>query len=271
MFGEEHSGRKAAPSPILFVHGSLSSRHVWAPYQAALAGRRTLAIDLPGYGAQPGCAEEIPYRLTDAAAPISRTMASIDTVDIVAHSFGGAVALRYALENPARVRSLTLIEPSWFGVLPHLGLPGRAALRAIQSVARGFLACDPDQDRLFAMARFVDYWNGRHAWRELRVERQEILALKSDQVRRDFEAIFAERLPLAAFRKFFVSTLIVTGTTSPAAALLVAEGLARAAPRASLVSVPGAGHALPMTHVGDLTRILRARLEVDAAPIMMAA
>ena len=257
--------------PVVFVHGSLSSSRIWLSYAEALGSRESIAVDLPGYGGALAPSSSR-YRLSDAAAAISTALTHrSEPADIVAHSFGGAVALRYALENPARVSSLTLIEPSWFGVLSDLGEPGRLALRAIQSVARGFTACDPDQDRLFAMARFVDYWNGRHAWRELAVERQETLALKSDQVRRDFEAIFAERLPLAGFRKFFVPTLIVTGTTSPAAALLVALGLARAAPRASLVSVPGAGHTLPMTHVDDLTRILRARLEADAAPTLMAA
>src|SRR5215203_1320061 len=256
---------------VVFVHGSLSSSRIWRPYLEVLGSRESIAVDLPGYSGAPAPSSST-YRLSDAAAAIRTSLERRSApADIVAHSFGGAVALRYALENPARVSSLTLIEPSWFGVLSDLGEPGRLALRAIQSVARGFTACDPDQDRLFAMARFVDYWNGRHAWRELAVERQETLALKSDQVRRDFEAIFAERLPLAAFRKFFVPTLIVTGTTSPAAALLVAHGLARAAPRASLVSVAGAGHTLPMTHVADLIRILCARLEVDASPTLMAA
>lgn len=265
MASGRSDGTTSRHGPVLFVHGSLSSSRIWRPYADALRTRRTIAIDLPGYGDEPACVNAT-YRLSDAAAPIRKALADhSEPADIVAHSFGGAVALRYALANPARVSSLTLVEPSWFGVLSHLGEPGRAALRTIQSVARGFLACDPEQDRLFAIARFVDYWNGRRAWRELPVDRQEALALKSDQVARDFDAIFAERLPLAAFRKFFVPTLIVTGTTSPAAALVVAQGLARAAPRACLVPVAGAGHALPTTHVADLTRILRARLEPDAS------
>jgi pimeloyl-ACP methyl ester carboxylesterase len=101
--------------------------------------------------------------------------------------------------------------------------------------------------------------------------RQETLALKSNQIRRDFEAIFSERLRLAAFRKLNVPTLVVTGTASPAAALFVAEGLARAAPRASTVTVTGAGHMLPITHAPDLIRILRSRFEVGASLSLKAA
>jgi pimeloyl-ACP methyl ester carboxylesterase len=169
------------------------------------------------------------------------------------------VALRYALENPGRVSSLTLIEPCWFGFLGDVGPRGRAALKRIRAIGRAFTPSAPDQDRMFAVAQFVDYWNGRRTWAGLPAMRQELLALKSDQVQRDFEAVFAEQVRLAAFRRFFVPTLVITGTTSPAAALLVSEALVRAAPRAFALSVPGAGHMLPVTHAPALTAILRAR------------
>ena len=88
---------------------------------------------------------------------------------------------------------------------------------------------------------------------------------------RDLEAIFSERLCLPAFRKLNVPTLIVTGTVSPAAALLIAEGLARVAPRASSVAIAGAGHMLPVTHTPDLLRTLQARLGVHSTPTLKAA
>jgi pimeloyl-ACP methyl ester carboxylesterase len=260
---ETHSSSLAAETvtgPIVFVHGSLSSRHMWASYPAALGSRSAIAIDLPGYGDEPAWPTDRRYRLTDAAAPIRRALRDCDDpVGIVAHSFGGAVALRYALENPGRVSSLTLIEPCWFGLLGDVGPRGRAALKRIRAIGRAFTPSAPDQDRMFAVAQFVDYWNGRRTWAGLPAMRQELLALKSDQVQRDFEAVFAEQVRLAAFRRFFVPTLVITGTTSPAAALLVSEALVRAAPRAFALTVPGAGHMLPVTHAPALTAILRAR------------
>ena len=261
-----------AAGPIVFVHGSLSSRRIWAPYATAFGNRETMAIDLPGYGDEPSWPESCPYRLSNAAAPIRKAIeARFEQVDLVAHSFGAAVALRFALENPARVRSLTAVEPTWFGILRDLGPQASKALRSIDHLARPFTPFGPDQDRMFAIARFVDYWNGPRTWAQIPPMRQEALALKSDQIRKDFEAIFSERLPLAAFRKLNVPTLVVTGTASPAAALFMAEGLARAAPRASTVTVTGAGHMLPITHAPDLIRILRSRFEVGASSSLKAA
>ena len=258
--------------PIVFVHGSLSSRRIWAPYIAAFGTRETIAIDLPGYGEEAACPASSPYRLSNGAAILRRTIEGrSEPVDVVAHSFGAAVALRFALEDHARVRTLTVVEPTLFRLLRDLGPRAGDALRGIERIARGFTPSGPDQDRMFAIARFVDYWNGARTWAALPSQRQEMLALKSDQVRRDFEAIFSERLCLPAFRKLNVPTLIVTGTVSPAAALLIAEGLARVAPRASSVAIAGAGHMLPVTHTPDLLRILQARLEVHASPTLKAA
>jgi pimeloyl-ACP methyl ester carboxylesterase len=270
-----HSPRRrfdSSTAPVIFVHGSASSRHIWAPYAAALGSRRSIGVDLAGYGDEPAWPEHLSYRLSDAAAPIRAALRDCsEPVDIVAHSFGGAVALRYALENPARVSSLTVIEPSWFGVLRDLGPRAHSALRRITAIGRGFMPARSDERRLSAMARFVDYWNGPGTWSRLSLARQESLALKSDQVRRDFEAIFSERLRLAAFRSFSVPTLVVTGTTSPAAALFVAEGLVRAARSASSITVVGAGHMLPSTHISDLSAILRARLDASPASLPLAA
>src|SRR5829696_9965332 len=112
---------------VVFVHSSLSSSRIWRSYAEALGSRESIAVDLPGYGGA-SAPSSSRYRLSDAAATISTALTHrSEPADIVAHSFGGAVALRYALDNPARVSSLTLIEPSWFGVLSDLGEPGRLA------------------------------------------------------------------------------------------------------------------------------------------------
>ena len=60
--------------PIVFVHGSLSSRRIWAPYSAEFGTRETIAVDLPGYGDEPAWPESAQYQLTDAAMTIQSAM-----------------------------------------------------------------------------------------------------------------------------------------------------------------------------------------------------
>ena len=257
-------------SPVLFIHGSVCNHRMWNAYETALAPRASVAIDLPGYGDAEWSTGAAPYRLVDATRAIPPAIHSNHPIDIVAHSFGGAVALRFALEHPSLVRTLTLIEPSYFSVLRDMGRRAFEAFCAVERIAEAFSDSEGDGHR-FAMARFFDFWNGRGTWAALGPERQHAFALKGHQVRRDFEAIFAERIHLSAFRRLVTPTLLVTGTTSPAASLLVTEGIRRAAPRASSISISGAGHMLPITHVHELTRILRDRLNVDPASTLRAA
>jgi len=115
------AAHRNVPAPVLFIHGSACNGRMWRAYQAALAPRASVAVDLPGYGDTDWLDDARPYRLADAAGAIRRALYGEGPFDVVAHSFGGAVALRLALANPSLVRTLTLIEPSYFAVLRDLG------------------------------------------------------------------------------------------------------------------------------------------------------
>jgi pimeloyl-ACP methyl ester carboxylesterase len=257
----ERSPNRSAP--LLLVHGSLASGRMWTPYFDALGAERAIAVDLHGYGTTPEWAGPGPMRLADGGALLRRACAPCaEPVHVIAHSFGGAVALRWALEYPERVASLTLIEPACFFLLQHLGFRAAEALDAIRRVADGFRATGADP--AFAMRRFYDYWNGSGTWSALPDGRRQTLLARHAQVGRDFAAIFAERFSPYALRRLSQPTLVVTGTESPPAALLTSEIIADATPGALSASVPGAGHMLPVTHPAGLIAILRALLGIAA-------
>jgi pimeloyl-ACP methyl ester carboxylesterase len=244
-------------TPLLFIHGSLASGRMWAPYLAAYPDRPAGVVDLPGYGAAASPPADRPYRLADAVAAVQeRAGLGPGPVDIVAHSFGAAVALRLALTTPRRVRRLVLIEPTCFNLLRQLGPKARDARRAIEAIAVGLAVADSAQTRRAAMARFVDYWNGRGCWDALPESKQAGFTAQAGQVRRDFEALFRERLTLASLRRLTGPVLLVGGTESPASVALIGEAIASAAPQADTVAVRGAGHMLPVTHVTALSSLL---------------
>ena len=92
-------------------------------------------------------------------------------IHLVGHSYGGAVALRFAMQQPERLRSLVLIEPVAFHLLrDEAPDPANRHLFGEVTELAGLVspAPLPSGDYRCAMARFVDYWNGEGAW--LRIE-----------------------------------------------------------------------------------------------------
>ena len=104
-------------TPILFVHGFGADLSTWMFNQPVLAeSRRALALDLPGHG---GSAKQLDSAVDGAAfaADLDRALEAlaIETVHLVGHSMGGAIALHFAHWQPDRVASLSLIAPAGFG------------------------------------------------------------------------------------------------------------------------------------------------------------
>ena len=104
-------------TPVVLLHGFGADLNGWMFTQPALAeGRRAVALDLPGHGGS----TKLLDKAVDGesfAADLDRALAvlGIDKVHLVGHSMGGEIALVFALWQPDRVASLTLIAPAGLG------------------------------------------------------------------------------------------------------------------------------------------------------------
>jgi pimeloyl-ACP methyl ester carboxylesterase len=238
--------------PALLLHSSASSAAQWRSLTEALQGTcRILAPDLYGYGETDAWPGQGPLRLAEEAALADAVLAQArDPVHLVGHSYGGAVALRFALQQPGRLRSLTLIEPVAFHLLR--GSPAVAADRslffAVAEMADVVSRATATGDYRGAMARFVDYWNGDGAWSRTKPEVQAALARRTPKVALNFWATMTESTPRSAYRHIAVPTLVLRGSVSPPPTRRIAELVADALPKARLQTIAGAGHMLPLTH-----------------------
>ncbi len=137
--------------PLLLLHGFTGSAEAWRDLLPLLGKRtRTLAIDLPGHGPSGG-EGSFPDRITlaDCVAWVRRRLDDLDirSCVLLGYSMGGRVALRFALDHPARVSGLVL-ESASFGIRDP---EARAARRkADEALAKKLLG-----DGLSA---FVDAW-----------------------------------------------------------------------------------------------------------------
>ena len=262
-----HEGRG---EPVVLLHSSAGSGGPWRALAERLGdGFRVLAPDLYGYGKTEAWPGRRCLTLSDEAALVSKVAARAPgPIHLVGHSYGGAVALRFALEHPEQVRSLTLIEPVAFTLLRDGDGLARELLTEVTEVADAIRDAVLSGDYWGGMARFVDYWNGPGTWDKTRFETQVALSQRVGKVALDFSATIKEPTPLAAYRALRMPTLVLSGETSPGATHVIAECLAATLPRASLRMVQGAGHMSPLTHrdaVNDeITRHLTAHSETEA-------
>lgn len=123
----------AQPSTI-FLHGFGGDLHTWDLLWSSLDDALpVLRYDLRGFGESHDCVQK-PFSHADDLLAILDTLA-IAKINLVGLSMGGAIALNFALDHPARVNKLILISPGL--IAWEWSAAWVAQWRAITSLARG--------------------------------------------------------------------------------------------------------------------------------------
>lgn len=111
-----------AGAPILLLHGWGVSSYLWRHNILALAaaGHRVVSVDLPGHGLSDAPDTGGAYTLERFTAHVRAMLDALEMprAVIAAQSMAGKIAMRFALEDPARVRTLLLFGPVGFGLIP---------------------------------------------------------------------------------------------------------------------------------------------------------
>lgn len=252
--------RESGRGPVVIcLHSSGSSSAQWRDLGTDLArDHRVIAPDFLGHGRSPAAAGAGDDALLHDAAQVAALVAGHDAVHLVGHSYGASVALRAALAQPERVRSLALYEPVAFGAL-RANSEDESLWQEITQTGRT-IALHTRQCRVLAAGRlFVDYWSGRGRWHALGSERQWTTARRMPAVVRHFEALFAWDA-LDGLRTLAAPVLLLQGERTRPVAARVAARLRERLPDVTHAVVPGAGHLGPVTHVSDVNRRIRAFL-----------
>lgn len=103
----EHAGGSRVP--LVVVHGFMGSRLDFVDVRVQLARhRRVLFLDHRGHGESSWGGG--PYTISGLMRDLEEALDHLgeEEVDLLGHSMGGMVALRWALSRPGRVRSLVL-------------------------------------------------------------------------------------------------------------------------------------------------------------------
>ncbi len=248
--------------PLVLLHGLLVTHHAFRTLIEPLAAdRRVIALDLPGCGESdrpsPEVAED--YALPWMAARVHEALGALEVerCHLVAHSFGGAVAVQLAATVPALVERLALIDAVVFAM--ELPLEGKMALLPRlgpylfkqlyrRTDLRRYLG------RVFSTPELLDeravdvYWDrlGRDGGREAAYA----MLLQMNQL---------DRLP-EQVERIEAPTLVVWGDRDSLMGVEVGERLVELLADARLEVVEGCGHAVAEERPDALIELLREHL-----------
>lgn len=225
---------------IVFAHGYTGSHADWASQISALAGRnRLIAMDHRGHGRSQAPSSASDYSVAIMADDIYRLLGhlGIETCCLVGHSMGGFTALQLALDHPAIVSALVLVDTS-SGEFERVA--GYEELRAkLDELAR-----------TQGMEAAFEYNAEHNAWvrerfekhPELReVSRQKMLQTSVDGYVYCAQAIANWSPVTSRLSEIRVPTLIFLGEEDTPF-VRPSQIMREAIPRARLAAIPGAGH-----------------------------
>ena len=146
-------GNPADP-PVVFLHGLGAGASQTTSALTELPGRYVVAPDMPGHGDSSDF-DPTTFGFDQFADHVVALMdkLGIESTDLGGLSMGSGISLNLALRYPEKVRSLTLLRPSWLDRQrpDHLALVGKVGdwlLAGDPTSAQAQLENDPDFLRL---------------------------------------------------------------------------------------------------------------------------
>ncbi len=239
--------------PLVVVHGGPVLDHGYLVEPLAPLGdsRRLVFFDQRLSGRSAGAVDSASVRLDTLVADLEalRTELGLARIDLLGHSWGGLLAIRYALLHPDRLRSLILVSPM---------APSAELWREEQALLQSRLSPE-DTAGMGELAASPGFQGGEPA----AVERMLQLSFRgqladpslADSLRFHIPADYRERsrqfgflLPdlltydfTDALAKLTVPTLVVYGAQEPGMTV-AADTLERLLPDVRVERIQGAGH-----------------------------
>jgi lipase len=249
--------------PVLALHCSLAHAGAWSSLAEALHGVTLTAIDQIGHGRAPDwdVVTDLHTDATRAAITTATELGQGAAIDLVGHSFGATVCLRVALERPDLVRSLTLVEPVLFAAARSAGDPAYPPFRERHLHLAALLQTGQTAE---AAADFHGYWGSGEPFDTLPPRMQAYILRRMHLIAAQNPVLLDDTAGLLrdlGLESIGVPVLLVEGAESPPIIDAIHRELARRLTQVIRLSVPGAGHMVPITHAAEVAMAVQAHLD----------
>lgn len=231
---------------IVFFHSSLSTAGQWKSLIKSLQHKYLcVAIDALGYGKAPVRENLDGYHLLDeveraanALQHANLPMNATNKVHLVGHSFGAAIAMRFASQYSSAIASLAIFEPVAFHLLDKADTGYLEVERVDETVFKS--------DAETAAKGFYEYWNGEGNFARLPAKIQVRFASLMATVTSDFHALMHCEKTLQDYQHFDFPKLLMFGEQTRHSAKQVVAALKGNWSNLTTVSVSG-GHMSPVS------------------------
>jgi pimeloyl-ACP methyl ester carboxylesterase len=226
-------------TPAVLIHGHSADLRLWEPQVPALldAGYRVVRYDVRGHGrsSAPATGYSWEHYIADLRALLDHLR--VERAHLAGISMGGAIALQFALEEPGRVASLTLLDSA---------LPGFAYSPEFEDDVERLREAVRTEGSRAALER---HWLTRPIFDGVRRHPKAFAVLRRivlDYPAADYldEAEYAppERPAIERLHEVQAPALVVVGERDLPDFRIIADILAENLPLARKLVVPDAGH-----------------------------
>ncbi len=252
-----HVDIKGEGIPVLLLHGFTGDGSTWEHLLPFLNDYKTIAVDLLGHGKTDSPGNPLRYRMEQAVEDLKVLLEKLDITEVylLGYSMGGRLAIAFAAAYPDKVKALILESSS-----PGLKTEAERNQRT------------QDDEKLADMilsqglSEFVEYWEGiplfssqkrlpaveQEAIRKSRLAQDPIgLANSLKGMGTGSQPCYWEEL-----RNLPMGMLYIVGELDRKFCM-IAEEMKNRALNASIVKVPGAGHALHVEEPEKFGTIVR--------------
>ncbi|MEU4096761.1 alpha/beta hydrolase [Streptomyces sp. NPDC026673] len=235
--------------PVVLVHAGVADHRMWDAVVPELARRHTvIRYDLRGFGES--APPTGPFSETDDLERLLDHLGH-ERVGLVGASWGGRVAVDFALTHPGRVHSLALLAPPWPGY--HWS----AAMVAYDEAETAALASGD----LDAATRInLDMWlrGPARGWEDVAAGLADRLSgpVRTSLVNQDTVATHSQGTATGDIAALSVPTLVGIGKLDVADFQDIARRYASEIPDATLVEFPTAAHLIALDAPAELAALL---------------
>jgi pimeloyl-ACP methyl ester carboxylesterase len=246
-------------TPVLLIHGTGGA--VWGPLpqQLSAAGHRAIYYHRRGFGASECAPIKDPPRHTRDAATLLERLDAAPAI-VIGHSMGGMLTLDLAIRRPELVQGFVVIEPPLhFKKHPSMKMMRELIGAQIMRRRRGDVAA---AERFMRWATTMT--DGSNGYDSTPPEVQAELRANAPAIMCELDTGTGEHVKSAEIARISCPAVLLLGGSTLPEYGKAAGRIKKALPSLEIVTVPGAGHVLPVTHPASVLDAVR-RVSRDPA------